>query len=88
MCPQFVAGICLKVRAGAEGAVNNPRINAPARAKGPILFMRIMVTPYQGSKRWLRSGVGIINSLCELTGAKGRINDHRDNLWPNWLPSL
>jgi hypothetical protein len=50
--------------------------------------MRIMVTPYQGSKRGLRSGVGIINSLCELTGAKGRINDHRDNLWPNWLPSL
>ena len=88
MCPQFVAGICLKARAGAEGAVNNPRINAPARAKGPILFTRIMVTRYQGSKRELRSGVGITNSLCKLAGSKGRINDHRDNLWPNWLPSL
>jgi hypothetical protein len=47
-----------------------------------------MVTRYQGSKRGLRSGVGITNSLCKLAGSKGRINDHRDNLWPNWLPSL
>ena len=88
MCPHVVAGICLKVRAGAAGAVNRPRINAPARAKGPILLMRIMVKRYQGSHRGLRSGVGITNSLCKLTGSKGRINDHRDNLWPNWLPSL
>jgi hypothetical protein len=88
MCPQFVAGICLKVRAGAEGAVNNPRINAPARAKGPIFFKRIMVTRYQGSSRGLRSGVENSNSLWKLAGWKGRINDHRDNLWPNRLPSL
>ena len=88
MCPQFVAGICLKESAGAAGAVNNPRINAPARAKGPNLFKRIMVTRYQGAKRGLRSGVGNINSLCKLAGPQGRINDHRDNLWPKWLPSL
>ena len=88
MCPHVVAEICLKARAGAEGAVRAPRISALARAKGPILFMRIMATRYQGCQRGLRSGVGIINSLCELTGSKGRINDHRDNLWPNWLPSL
>jgi hypothetical protein len=47
-----------------------------------------MVTRYQGSKRGLRSGMGKINSLCKLAGSKGRINDHRDNLWPNWLPSV
>ena len=68
MWPQVVAGICLKASAGAEGAVNRARINAPARAKGPIFLMRIMVTRYQGSKRGLRSGVGNIYSLCKLAG--------------------
>ena len=71
MCPQLVAGICLKVNAGADGVVSNPRISAPARAKGPILLMRIMVKRYQGSQRGLRSGVGNTNSLCNLTGRKG-----------------
>jgi hypothetical protein len=47
-----------------------------------------MVTRYQGSSRGLRSGVENSNSLWKLAGWKGRINDHRDNLWPNWLPSL
>ena len=71
MCPQFVAGICLKARAGAEGAVKTPRISALARAIGPILFTRIMATRYQGCQRGLRSGVGITNSLCKLAGLKG-----------------
>ncbi len=71
MWPQLVAGICLKLSAGADGAVKSARINAPARAKDPILLMRIMAKRYQGSKRGLRSGVGIVSSLCKLTGGKG-----------------
>ena len=73
MCPQLVAGICLKVSAVEDGVVSNPRMSAPARAIDPILLLRIMAKRYQGSQRGLRSGVGNNRSLCKLTGRKGQL---------------